>query len=102
MPRLNELGRFYFPGGEEFSIKRKKEIENEIEDDFRFALIGIRKLPATSRLGVYLAYSYYYKLFRKIKGYSPDKILSGRIRIPNARKLSLMFNCFLKVKFNVL
>jgi phytoene synthase len=98
----NELGRYYFPGGEEFNITRKQEIEREIEQDFKFALIGIRKLPAGARLGVYLAYSYYYKLFRKIKSYPPDKILSGRIRIPNARKFSLMFNCFLKDKFNVI
>ena len=99
---INDLGRYYFPGGMEFTSERKKQIEEEIEKEFRIALIGIRKLPRGSRSGVYLAYSYYYKLFYKIKQYPPGKILKGRIRIPNARKFSLMFNCLLKEKLNTI
>ena len=97
---VSELGRNYFPGEKELTQERKIEIEKEIEKEFKFALIGIRKLPAGARPGVYLAYSYYYNLFQKIKSYPAGKILNERIRIPNAKKFSLMFNCLLKEKFN--
>lgn len=99
---MQELGRYYFPGGDEFTHERKIEIEKEIEDEFRYALIGIRKLPTGARTGVYLAYSYYYNLFQKIKRYSPEKILTQRIRIPASKKISLMFNCLIKEKFNII
>jgi phytoene/squalene synthetase len=97
---INDLGRFYFPGGTGFTKERKAEIEKEIEDEFKYSLIGIRKLPSGARSGVYLAYSYYYNLFEKIKRYPPSKVLAERIRIPNSKKFSLMFNSLLKEKFN--
>lgn len=74
---MKELGRYYFPGGSEFTTERKREIENEIEEEFRVALVGIRKLPTGARPGVYLAYSYYLNLFNKIKRYPASKILAG-------------------------
>lgn len=86
------LGRTYFPGVNmaEFDEFQKSKIEDDIENDFKEALIGIKKLPKSSKGGVYLAYRYYYKLFLKIKSMPSHLILKERIRIPNFRKLIIM------------
>ncbi|MGB7843360.1 MAG: phytoene/squalene synthase family protein, partial [Salinimicrobium sp.] len=86
------LGRTYFPGVDmsNFSVEAKKQIEEEIEEDFRVALEGIKKLPASSKGGVYLAYVYYQSLFKKIRRLPAQRILDGRIRINNGKKLGLM------------
>ena len=86
------LGRTYFPGVNmaEFNEFQKSKIEDDIENDFKEALIGIKKLPKSSKGGVYLAYRYYYKLFLKIKSMPSHLILKERIRIPNFRKLIIM------------
>mgnify|MGYP000144074471 FL=1 len=62
------LGRTYFPGinMEEFNATVKKEIEADIEADFRAGYEGILQLPKNARFGVYMAYKYYFKLFNKI------------------------------------
>jgi phytoene synthase len=98
---LYDLGRFYFPGGA-FNAESKIEIEKEIQAEFREALEGIRKLPSGVRPGVYLAYSYYYKLFLKIKSYPPSRVMKERIRLPNSKKISLIINCLFKEKLNFL
>jgi phytoene synthase len=98
------LGRTYFPNIEieNFSAEAKREIENEIEADFNEALIGIKKLPSSSRGGVYLAYVYYKSLFNKIKNVSAQKILTKRVRISNGAKLGLMVNSMVQHKMNIL
>jgi len=98
------LGRTYFPGIElkDFTNEEKQEIEREIEEDFREALIGIRMLPNDSKNGVYLAYYYYLKLFRKIKRLPAEKILRKRIRIANYQKLVLMIKSNVKYQLNIL
>src|SRR6185312_8181241 len=87
-------GRTYFPGVDmnEFTGSAKKQIEEEIEQDFRTALIGIKKLPSSSKGGVYLAYVYYLSLFNKIRKLPAHRILNERVRINNRRKISLMLN----------
>ncbi|CAI9678739.1 phytoene/squalene synthase family protein [Elizabethkingia anophelis] len=62
------LGRTYFPGinMSVFDNSVKFKIEDEIETEFKQALIGIKKLPGSSMFGVYLAYRYYLSLFYKI------------------------------------
>ena len=99
-----ELNRSYFPGIdlEKFSIKAKREIENEIENDFKEALTGIKKLPTSSKGGVYLAYVYYRSLFNKIKRMPAERILTERIRISNGGKLRLMANSMFQYKMNML
>ncbi|MDA3613849.1 phytoene/squalene synthase family protein [Polluticaenibacter yanchengensis] len=94
------LGRIYFPGIEMqvFNNNIKSRIEEEIAMEFQEALIGIKKLPTTSRFGVYLAYNYYLSLFNKIKNTTADKILNQRIRIPNGKKMSLMMSSYLQYK----
>lgn len=98
------LGRAYFPGIDlsNFSITAKQLIEKEIESDFIEALHGIKKLPDSSKGGVYLAYVYYYSLFKKIKNAAPQKILTERIRISNGEKFGLMLNSMFYYKMNLL
>ena len=75
-------------------------IEREIEDEFKIALEGIRKLPSGAKKGVYLAYSYYVNLFKKIKSSPVEKVLSKRVRLPANKKITLLLNCLLKEKLN--
>jgi len=98
------LGRSYFPGVQmnKFSQSDKIKIENDIERDFKDALVGIKMLPKNSRAGVYLSYLYYYHLFKKIKYLSPSRLLAERIRIPNIEKLVLMFKAIFKNKLNLI
>ncbi|MDC0313527.1 squalene/phytoene synthase family protein [Flavobacteriales bacterium] len=99
-----DLGRTYFPGVDfnNFCDADKINIEMDIENDFEEALIGIKQLPPSSRGGVYLAYYYYLRLFRKIKNVSSENIISERIRIPNAQKVILMLQSFAKHQANLL
>lgn len=98
------LGRSYFPTIDltNFTKHDKSRIEEEISEDFRVALEGIRKLPKNSRQGVYLAYFYYLKLFIKIKKTPAHKVLQERIRIPNSRKFLLMLQSVLRHQTNLL
>ena len=99
-----ELGRTYFPGVDltHFNDSTKLEIENDIQKDFDHALIGIAKLPKSSRFGVYVAYIYYYKLFKKIKVTPSSKVMNSRIRIPNGQKFYLLFSSYVKHNLNCL
>ncbi|EON76800.1 Phytoene synthase [Lunatimonas lonarensis] len=89
---FEERGRVYFPGVDFLSFDQsvKREIEEDIQRDFDEALIGIEQLPKGAKLGVKVAYLYYLKLFCKIKNTTPEIITQQRIRIPNARKASLL------------
>jgi len=97
------LGRSYFPhvNMAQFNVEVKKQIELEIELDFRTGLNGIKKLPASSKGGVYLAYVYYRSLFKKIKKLPAHQILNERIRINNGQKLGLMMNSLIINKMNL-
>ena len=97
------LQRSYFPNVdmEQFTAQAKRQIENEIENDFKEALAGIKKLPASSKGGVYLAYVYYKSLFNKIKSVPADRVLTERIRISNGGKLRLMINSLVYYKMNM-
>ncbi len=99
-----QLGRSYFPGVniEELDDATKLQIENEIEADFKAAYKGIINLPNTSKFGVYVAYVYYYSLFKKIKKTHSSRILKERIRIANKKKVSLLLGSYLRYSFNLL
>jgi len=101
---FQELGRTYFPGIDmnEFNAGVKKEIEKDIEIDFKLGYEGIKQLPKSSRFGVYMAYIYYYKLFAKIKSTQADTILTERIRIPNNKKYSLFLTSYLRHNLNLI
>lgn len=96
------LGRIYFPEVDlkSFSKEEKLKIEKEIEAEFSEAVIGIRMLPTSSRAGVFLAYTYYKKLFRKIQKTEANQLMQKRIRIQNGKKFVLMFNSLLKHRLN--
>ena len=96
------LGRSYFPSVDlsKFNNESKKQIEQEIEDDFKYALIGIRKLPSAAKGGVYLAYVYYTSLFKKIKSVPAERVFTERIRISNPYKIGLMINSLFQTKLN--
>ncbi len=98
------LGRTYFPNVDMllFDNELKYQIEKEIESDFKEALIGIRKLPASSKFGVYLAYKYYLSLFAKIKEKSSAEILENRIRLPNSEKAYVLFKSYIRYKTAIL
>lgn len=98
------LGRVYFPGIDltHFDDETKKLLEKEIEVDFREAYKGIVQLPKEARYGVYLAYTYYVRLFEKIRLLPASVLMKERVRIPNPKKLTLMFGSYLKHNFNLL
>lgn len=98
------LGRTYFPNVDmkKFDSDIKKKIEDEIHEEFKEALIGIKKLPNSSMFGVYLAYKYYISLFDKIKNKSAKEVLSSRTRVPNFQKIILAFTSYLRYKVTLI
>lgn len=98
------LGRTYFPNVDitDFDNSVKQHIENDIQQEFKEALEGIKNLPNSARFGVYLAYRYYISLFRKIKRTPAKKIINQRIRISNGRKFSLMMSSYVQYKMSYL
>lgn len=89
---FSDRGRFYFPGTDLSNLNdlTKKEIEKDIQKDFDEAYLGIRRLNRPSRLGVLVSYTYYLKLFRKIKRTPASKVFTQRYRISNLRKILLL------------
>jgi 15-cis-phytoene synthase len=91
-----DKGRVYFPGldPENFTMQRKKAIEEDIAYDFTEAKKGIKKLNSDVRMGVFLAYTYYLKLLKKIQKTTPDEILQKRFRVSNFTKITLLINAW--------
>lgn len=100
---LEDRQRFYFPGADitNFNNETKKGIEKDIQSDFDLALEGIKRLPKGSKLGVYLAYIYYQRLFDKIKRTDASKIMKKRYRISNGIKILLLVESYVKVKLGL-
>ncbi len=98
------LGRTYFPNVDlnNFNKLVKRQIEDDIEKDFKHGLEGIRMLPSSARFGVYMAYIYFHGLFTKIRKTAPAKVMKKRIRISNPRKYLLFLNSYVKFKFNLI
>ena len=98
---IEERGRIYLPGIDhavKINNENKKILEHAIDNEFKNALSGIKKLPSGVRLGVYSAYLYYLVLFKKIKSLDVDELLRKRVRISNWTKLTLLFKSFAEVK----
>lgn len=98
------LGRSYFPNLSEGEMSEtdKKAIIDDISADFAAAKLGIQKLPARAKLGVYLAYNYYHALLKKIEAKPPKSLYEERIRIPNYRKAFISMSTFFRFKLNLL
>ena len=94
-------GRIYLPGVDnavKINNDNKKILEQDIDNEFKNALSGIKKLPSGVRLGVYSAYLYYLILFNKIKRLDVDELLKKRVRISNWTKLALLIKSLVEVK----
>ncbi len=97
------LNRNYFPGVDlkSFDEKSKIMIINEIEEDFRVALQGIKNLPLEAKFGVYTAYVYYKKLLKKLEKTPYYEIGNSRIRVSNYTKGLLFANSFVAYKLKL-
>ncbi len=95
------LERSYFPNTNllELDEASKQQIIREIENDFAKGYEGIRKLPATSRFGVYTAYRYYRRLLEKLRNTPSLEIKNTRIRVPNYEKVGLLATSYLNCRF---
>lgn len=100
---FDERGRVYFPGIDFtcFTDRDKRLIEEDIKRDFDDAYLGIVQLPKGARLGVYLAFVYYTKLFQKIKSAPATEVTKQRIRVPDGKKVYLLFSTALKSSLNM-
>lgn len=100
----HELGRVYFPGVDmsEFNENVKFDIEQDIMKDFKLGFEGIMKLPKGARFGVYIAYVYYFALFKKIMRTPANVVFRQRIRIPDNKKYQLFLSSYLRHSLNLL
>lgn len=98
------LSRLYFPGCDfdNFSEADKRQIEDDIQRDFKAAYQGVKQLPLKARLGVYVAYKYYFSLFKKIKRVQPAYVLAQRIHIPNYYKALIILRAGVKNQLRLL
>lgn len=92
------LSRIYFPGCDlkNFTPDDKKKIEEDISNDFKEAYKGVLQLPVKARFGVYVAYRYYFSLFKKIRKTKAGKVINRRIRIPNYYKALIVLRAGIK------
>ncbi|MCX8489796.1 MAG: phytoene/squalene synthase family protein [Cyclobacteriaceae bacterium] len=100
----NQMGRTYFPGVDlsRFDESTKRQLEQDISADFKAGYEGIKQLPKSARLGVYVAYVYYLALFEKIKNTPSKMVLTKRIRVRNRRKLSILAYSYLRHQLNLI
>ncbi len=100
----NQLDRTYFPGLDfsNFTERQKREIEEDIQNDFDHAYEGIMQLPTKARFGVYVAYKYYLSLFRKIKKLQPAVIMQERVRIPDYHKVMILLRAGVRSQLNIM
>ena len=98
------LGRTYFPGVDlnNWNDEVKREIEKDIATDFIEALNGIRRLPKGARFGVYVAYVYFFELFRKICRKPAVEIFNKRVRLSNPTKYYLLLKAYFQYKTGTL
>lgn len=98
------LGRIYFPEIEvdTFGEEVKDTIVRDIEADFSSAYEGIKALPADAKLPVFIAFTYYLNLLKRIKSTRAEELVKTRIRVPDFQKMLLLVTTFLKVKFRLI
>jgi phytoene synthase len=99
-----QLGRTYFPGVnfKLFTDAEKRAIEADIDKDFHEAFEGIKKLPAASKFGVYVAFVYYKTLFSKIRSIPSTRILMERVRISDLHKIRLLLASYFRHRLSLI
>lgn len=97
------LNRNYFPGVNlnSFDEKSKSMIVDEINEDFRVAFQGIKRLPIEAKFGVYTAYVYYKTLLSKLENTPHHRLGTVRIRISNYLKAVLLAKSFVSYKLKL-
>ncbi len=95
------LQRIYFPilNEKQLNEDTKKQILEEISEDFRFASLGIKQLPSKAKWGVYTAYFYYLALTKLITTTKADQLQYTRVSVPNLKKFYLLFKAYFYSKF---
>lgn len=101
---FEDLNRTYFPNTDltKLTETSKKEIIEDIENDFKLAYEGILRLPIEAKFGVYTAYRYYKRLLTRLKATPSTEIKNTRIRVPNYQKMELLARCYVKYRLNLL
>jgi phytoene synthase len=101
---FEDLNRTYFPNTDltKLTESSKKEIIEDIENDFKLAYEGILRLPIEAKFGVYTAYRYYKRLLKRLKATPSAEIKNTRIRVPNYQKAELLARCYVKYRLNLL
>lgn len=96
------LGRIYFPNInlEKLDSVKKQEIIDDINQDFKSALEGIKLLPKEAKFGVYTAYKYYKSLNNKIQNTQPEAILQTRIRVQDWKKVFIIGKSYVRYQLN--
>lgn len=100
----DDLNRSYFPNIDLTMLDEaaKNKIIKEIEADFIIGFQGINQLPVEAKFGVYTAYIYYKKLLNKLKRIPSTQIKNTRIRVNNYQKMSLLAQCYVNYRLNLL
>lgn len=100
----DELERSYFPNTDLNNLDEisKNTIIEDIENDFKEGLKGIKRLPLEAKFGVFMAYRYYRQLLKKLKNTPALEIKSTRIRVPNYKKIELLTRSYVKFHLNLL
>lgn len=95
----NRLNRTYFPGldYESFDDQAKRQIEDDIERDFRIALPAIKKLPKSSRKAVLASFQVYYRLLVILRKSSAENLKQQRLRVPTLQKLALITRTYVGI-----
>ena len=98
------LDRTYFPNTDLKNLNEssKQDIIDDIEEDFKNGLSGIKKLPIEAKFGVFMAYRYYSQLLKKLKKTPALKIKDSRIRVSNSKKIELLMRSYVKYQLNLM
>ena len=101
---FKELDRTYFPNvdPDNFNDSDKDIIIEEIKTDFKTAKEGVLRLPKEAKLGVYLAFTYYSHLLKKIENTPAPVLIENRIRLSSTRKTHLLLQSYLRYKLKML
>lgn len=97
------LSRTYFPNTNLDALDEvsKKQIIQDIEEDFQKGYKGILLLPTEAKFGVFMAYRYYRRLLKKLYKTPAIEIKNKRIRVPNYEKFGLLTRSYVKYQLKL-
>lgn len=98
------MERSYFPNVDPTKLNEaeKKAIEADIKQEFDEARAGIRRLPLEARFGVYVAYTYYLQLLKKIMRTPASDLKNRRVRVSNPIKFVVLIRSYFRYKLALL